>query len=90
MCVKKGGVALEHLFSKVGYIISKLRALLSPDNGNKCVFLARNKNLYFEVRLVEFRKHCLNMQTRIPQLSQLLHELCLAIIAQDISIIAQH
>ena len=56
---------------------------------NKLVFLARNENLYFEVRLVEFRKR-LKMQTHISQLYQLLHELCLAIIAQDISIIAQH
>ena len=47
MCrrVKDGGVALEHLFSKAGYIISKLRSRLSPDNVNKLVFLARNENL---------------------------------------------
>ena len=31
---KEGGVALEHLFSKAGYIVSKLRAPLSPDNVN--------------------------------------------------------
>ena len=55
----------------------------------KLVFLAIDEKLYFEVRLVEFRKR-LNMQTRISQLLQLSHELCLAIIAQDISIIAQH
>ena len=81
---------MEHLFSKAGYIVSNLRAQLCPDNVNKLVFLARNENLYFEARLVEFRKHRLNMQTSVSQLSQLLHELCLAIIAQDISIIAQH
>ena len=46
-----------------GYIFSKLRARLSLDNVNKLVFLARNENLYLEVRL-EFCKHCLNMQTR--------------------------
>ena len=59
--VKDGGVALEHLFSKAGYLISKLRSRLSPDNVNKLVFLARNENLYFEVRLVEFHKRCLNI-----------------------------
>ena len=41
-CVKDGGVALEHLVSKAGYIVSDLRAQLSPDNVNKLVFLARN------------------------------------------------
>ena len=55
---------MEHLFSKVGYIVSKLRARLCPDNVNKLVFLARSEYLYFEVKLVEFRKRCLNMQTR--------------------------
>ena len=39
---KDGGVALEHLLSKAGYIVSDLRAQLSPDNVNKLVFLARN------------------------------------------------
>ena len=43
--VKDGGVALEHLFGEAGYIDSKLRARLSPDNVNKLVFLARNENL---------------------------------------------
>ena len=81
---------MEHVFSKAGYIVSKLRARLSPDNVNRLVFLARNENLYFEVRLVEFHKRCLNMQAHILQFLQLLHELCLAIIAQDISIIVQH
>ena len=40
-CVKDGGVALEHLLSKAGYIASDLRAQLSPDNVKKLV-LARN------------------------------------------------
>ena len=35
-----------------GYIVSDLRARLSPDNVNKLVFLARNANLYFEVMCV--------------------------------------
>ncbi len=41
-CVKDAGVALEHLHSKAGYIVSDLRAQLPPDNVNKLVFLARN------------------------------------------------
>ena len=45
MCVKGGVVALERLFGEAGYIVSKLRARLSPDNVNKLVFLARNENL---------------------------------------------
>ena len=40
--------------------------------------------------LVEFCKCCLSMQIRVSQFSQLLHDLCQAIIAQDISTIAQH
>ena len=54
------------------------------------------ENLYFTYfslscfLLVEFCKCCLNMQIRISQFSQLLHEICLAIIIQDISIIPQH
>ena len=51
------------------------------------------ENLYFTCfslncfLLVEFCKCCLNMQIHILQFLQLLHETCLAIIAQDIFII---
>ena len=45
LCISTTSVPSEHVFSAAGYIVSKLRSALSPENVDASLFLRQNKSL---------------------------------------------